>query len=112
MTVALDVVGAGGVATVEGAVNVTVVGAPWTTGTVSIGTMTEMGGASPLSGTGARRSGPPRDPDLHPHERGRGSDRAGVRRAELHFVPEPTTLGMLGAGIAALLAVGRRRTSA
>ena len=51
LTVPLSVVGVGGVTTVKGAVNLTVFGAPWTTGTAAIGTITQMGGVSPLSST-------------------------------------------------------------
>ena len=46
----LSAVGVGGYQTIMGAVNLTVVGAPWTTGTASAGTITAMGGAhGPLS---------------------------------------------------------------
>ncbi|RIL06089.1 MAG: hypothetical protein DCC71_08035 [Proteobacteria bacterium] len=41
----VDVVGAGGAATASGPVNVTVAGAPWTTGTVQVGTATRRGSA-------------------------------------------------------------------
>jgi hypothetical protein len=43
--VPLSVVGNGGSATVTGAVNITVSGAPWTTGTAAVGTVANNGGA-------------------------------------------------------------------
>jgi hypothetical protein len=51
LSVPLDIVGVGGSTQVVGAVNLTVFGAPWTTGTAAIGTITQMGGVSPLSST-------------------------------------------------------------
>jgi hypothetical protein len=53
VSIPLSVVGKGGFAQITGAVSLTVVGAPWTTGTAAIGTITRMGGVSPLSNTGA-----------------------------------------------------------
>ena len=49
----LSVVGKGGFVAATGAVTLTAVGAPWTTGTAVIGTHTVMGGVSPFSNTGA-----------------------------------------------------------
>jgi hypothetical protein len=43
LNVPLDVVGVGGSIAAGGALNVTVVGAPWTTATVAVGTVTRMG---------------------------------------------------------------------
>src|SRR5262249_13157885 len=60
LTVPLDVVGAGGVATVSALVNVTAIGAPWTVGTVSVGTLTQMGfahGPASLTSSTAAASG-------------------------------------------------------
>lgn len=45
LSVPISVVGEGGAATVTGAVNLTVVGAPWTQGTAAVGTITQMGNA-------------------------------------------------------------------
>ena len=44
---AASVVGDGGAAIVTGAVNLTVVGAPWTTGTAAVGTIAIAGGVDP-----------------------------------------------------------------
>jgi hypothetical protein len=57
LSIPLAVVGEGGFVGNGGAVQITTVGAPWTTGTAAIGTLTTMGGVSPLSNTAAT-SGP------------------------------------------------------
>lgn len=113
LVVPLDVVGQGGVTTVEGPVDLTVVGAPWTTGTAEVGTATIMGfayGPESQASSTARASGViqlvtpilvatnlPGDLALVPA--------FGV--LTLHFVPEPTTLALVSAGLA-LLARGAR----
>ena len=105
--VPLGVVGVGGAAFVTAAVNLTVAGAPWTTATAVVGSITRMGGISQAaSGTRVRLVTPvfvstnigpsavvPTWGILDPHL----------------AVPEPATLVLLGSGIACLVAVGRTR---
>lgn len=50
VSIPVDVVGAGGAATGQGAVNVTVVGAPWTTATAAVGSITRRGFAQGPAG--------------------------------------------------------------
>jgi hypothetical protein len=114
LVVPLDVVGAGGTTYVSGAVNVTVVGAPWTTGTAAVGTSTVMGfvhgAASQTSSTGAPSGTVQLVTPIFIHTN-LGADLGivpGFGILNLHFVPEPTTFLLLGAGIAALAAAGRR----
>jgi len=110
ITVPLGVVGGGGVTTVKGAVNVTVIGAPWTTGTAVIGTLTAMGGVSPLSNTG-NPSGVVTlvTPVFISTNIGASAVLPAFGTFALHFVPEPGTLMLLGSGIAGLVAFGRSR---
>lgn len=118
LSVPLTVVGQGGTVTVMGAVNMTVVGAPWTTGTAALyghgGTpITRMGSRhGPLSGmtSTAAASG-----ELHlvtPIYISTSLSQQTLftfARLSLHFVPEPATLGLLGSGIGFLAIAGRRR---
>ena len=108
LSVPLSVVGLGGVTTVKGAVNLTVIGAPWTTGTAAIGTITAMGGVSPLSNTGAA-SGVITlvTPVFISTNIGASAVVPAFGIFTLHFVPEPGTLVLLGSGIAGLVAFGR-----
>jgi hypothetical protein len=103
----------GGVATMVGAVNVTVVGAPCTTGTAAVGGFTRMGFAH-----GARRDvehraalgrNPARDPDLRVHEHRLVRTPALFATLALHFVPEPAAFALLAGGFVALALGGRRR---
>lgn len=96
-----------------GAVNVTVVGAPWTTGTVSVGTLTTMGSAhGPASGTSttAQAGGSLRlvTPIYITTNIGAGPIIGSFAILTLHFVPEAATAILLGAGIATLGAIGKR----
>lgn len=111
LTVPLSVDGRGGTITVVGPVNVTVVGAPWTTGTASIGELTVMGGVSPLSNTGAPSGVLTLVSPLFI-----SSNLAAFpviptfNVLTLHFVPEPVAIVPLGAGIAALGILARMRS--
>jgi hypothetical protein len=110
LNVPLTVVGQGGVALVTGAVNLTVVGAPWTTGTAAVGTITAMGGVSPLSNTGAPSGAITLvTPIFISTNIGASAVVPGFGILSLHFVPEPGTLMLLGSGIAGLVAFGRSR---
>ena len=71
LVVPLDVVGVGGTTYVTGAVNVTVVGAPWTSGTAAIGASTAHGYAY--------------GPNLQDLEHGPRVGRAAARYAHLHL---------------------------
>lgn len=96
----------------NGAVNVTVTGAPWTTGTAAIGALTRMGFAhGPVSGTsstaqlgGVLRLVTP----VFVSTNVSTVPTPAFASLTLHFVPEPVTALLLGAGIVALGAMGRR----
>jgi hypothetical protein len=110
LTVPLSVVGAGAFVSVMGAVNLTVIGAPWTTGTAAIGATTVMGGVSPLSNTGqASGSVTLVTPVFISTNIPPSSIVPAFGIVSLHFVPEPGTLVLLGSGIAGLVAFGRSR---
>jgi len=111
LAVPLNVIGAGGIGSAMAAVNITVIGAPWTTGTAAVGTVTVMGGVSPLSNTGAP-SGVVTlvTPAFVSTSLATSFPVVPVFGVlTLHFVPEPGTLVLLGSGIAGLLAFGRNR---
>lgn len=114
LSVPVSVVGKGGAVTAAGPVDVTVVGAPWTTGTVAIGTLTAMGFAyGPESGPSStlQASGSIRlvTPIFISTNIGAFSVVPAFGFLTLHFVPEPGTLALLGSGVLALVAVARRR---
>ena len=92
--------------------NVTVIGAPWTTGTAAVGTVTVMGGVSPLSNTGAP-SGLVTlvTPIFISTNIPASAVVPGFGILTLHFVPEPGTLLLLASGVAGLVAFGRSRRS-
>lgn len=115
LVVPLSVVGMGGLAAADGVVNVTVQGAPWTTGTVFVGFpsigATAMGFAhGPASGTSS--TGLPGGtlqlvtPILLITDLGADNLIPATARFTLHFLPEPTTLVLLGSGIVVLAARG------
>ena len=108
LTVPFSPVGVGGVAYVTNAVNLTVVGAPWTTGTVQIGTSTAAGGRAPASST-AMASGTVGlvTPVFVSTNIALSAVVPVFGFLNLHFVPEPGTLVLLGSGIAGLVAFGR-----
>jgi len=113
LAVPLSVVGAGGAAFVTAAVNLTVVGAPWTTGTVAIGTITAMGGGAPASSTGMASGTVSLVTPVFVSTNIPASAVVPVFGIiSLHFVPEPGTLMLLGSGITALVAFGRNRARA
>jgi hypothetical protein len=110
ISVPLNVAGSGGSAFVSAAVNLTVVGAPWTTGTASIGTITQMGGAAPVSSTGmASGTVSLVTPVFVSTNIGASAVVPVFALLNMHFVPEPGTLVLLGAGIAGLISYGRTR---
>jgi hypothetical protein len=107
LEVPLSNVGVGGTAFVTGAVNLTVVGAPWTSGTAAVGTETRMGAISYPGGVG---------PNVQlvtaifiSSNIGASSVIPAFGTLSLHFIPEPATLALLGGGMAALVGFGRRR---
>jgi hypothetical protein len=119
VSVPLSVVGTGGTLEVTGPVNVTVVGAPWTTNATVTGYRTV---SSPFTVVGFRR-GPLGGAGSTPAPSGAlqlvtplfvstnlGAEPtvAAFASLALHFVPEPTTALLLGAGVAALALRGVR----
>ena len=113
LEVPVNVVGLGGAAQVTAAVNLTVIGAPWTTGTVAIGTITHMGGTMPPS---------PVNGDYFSLvtpifvSTNIGASAVVPVFGVFNFTvstPEPATVGMAGAAIATLIGIGisRRRKS-
>jgi hypothetical protein len=110
LVVPLSVVGVGGFAVVRGAVNLTVIGAPWTTGTARVGNEITMGGVRPLSNTGAP-SGEIQlvTPIFISTNIGSSSVVPAFGLLSLHYVPEPGTLILLGSGIAGLVGFARNR---
>jgi hypothetical protein len=114
VVVPLSVVGQGGTVTAQGAVNVTVIGAPWTTGTAVVGTATAMGFArGPVqSSSTAMASGeiqlvtPIR---VLTNLSGDAAELPAFGILTLHFVPEPTTILLVGGGLLATALFGRRK---
>jgi hypothetical protein len=113
--VPFTVAGAHGAQTASVAVAVTIVGAPWTTGTVAIGTITRMGFAE----------GPASAPNSTALPNGTLQLVTPIFVSTnippsaivpvfgiwtLKFVPEPTTVALLAGGIAILAAAGRARS--
>jgi len=110
VTLPLSVVGQGGTATAVGPINLTVKGAPWTTGTAAIGTSTAMGGVSPLSST-ATAGGHVSlvTPIFISTNVGSYAVLPTFGILDLDFIPEPGTLLLGGAAIASLVALGIAR---
>jgi PEP-CTERM motif len=110
INVPLGAVGGGGFQFITAAVNMTVFGAPWTTATAAIGTITRMGSASPASSTGMA-SGTVRlvTPVRLTTNIGASAVVPIFAVLTLHFVPEPTTLTLLASGVVALAWAGRSR---
>jgi hypothetical protein len=111
LSVPLSVVGAGGVATVMAAINLSVIGAPWTTGIAAIGTITAMGGVSPLSNTGAPSGAITLvTPIFISTNIGSFAIVPAFGILTMHFIPEASTFLLLGSGLVATAAYGRSRT--
>jgi hypothetical protein len=114
LSVPLTVVGAGGSQFSLGAVNLTVWGAPWTTGTVAISAVTRMGfahGPATATSSSAQASGVVRlvTPIVVSTNIPVPATPPVFAILTLHFVPEPATLLLLAAGIAGLALGGHAR---
>jgi hypothetical protein len=114
LSVPITVVGQGGYSTDSGPVDVTVIGAPWTTGTAVVGSTTARGYARGPGGetsTTIAASGSVRlvTPIFISTNIGAVPVVPAFGFLTLHFVPEPGTLLLVGAGLAGLLGHGARR---
>ena len=123
LTVPLNVVGAGGFATVAqgppnfgSIVNTTAIGAPWTIGTAVVGTLTQMGfrhGPGSLTSSTAAESGSIRL--VTPVFVSTSLTHSPIEvfavfgTLDLHFVPEPATALLLAVGLAGVVMFGRTK---
>jgi hypothetical protein len=119
LNVPLSNVGQGGSSFVNNAVKITVIGAPWTTGTAQIGTVTQMGlvhGPASATSSTANPSGVANlvTPIFVSTNISASAVVPAFGFLNLHFgevVPEPGTALLLGSGIAGLVLYGRSRRS-
>ena len=116
LNVPLTPVGLGGAAFVATLVNLTAIGAPWTAGTAAVGTVAITGfqhGAASLASSTAAASGRIRlvTPVFVSTNIGASAVVPVFGILDLHFVPEPGTLLLLGSGIAGLVMFGRSKRS-
>ena len=116
LVVPLTPVGQGGAATVSTLVQITAIGAPWTTGTAAVGTVAiagmRHGAASGTSSTGLI-SGSIRlvTPVFVSTNIGASAVVPVFGILDLHFIPEPGTLLLLGSGVVGLVMIGRSKRS-
>jgi hypothetical protein len=116
LNVPLGNVGFGGSAFVNTAVKITVVGSPWTTATAQVGTVTFSGGVhGPATGTTSTAVPSGTVSMVTPIFVSTNISASAVVPAfaflNLHFVPEPGTLLLLGSGVTGLVLFGRSRRS-
>ena len=115
ISVPLNVAGVGGSATVNAAVALTVLGAPWTTGTAQIGTVTAMGHVSPVSSTGMASGTVSLVTPVFVSTNIGASAVVPIFVVMDLTIPEPGQLALMATSVAGLVAVGvarrRRRTS-
>ena len=115
LIVPLTLLGSGGSATVATLVNITAIGAPWTVGTASVGTVTitgfKHGAASLTSSTVGANGGSIKlvTPIFVSTNISASAVVPVFGILDLTFVPEPGTLLLLGSGIAGLIMTGRKR---
>ena len=110
LSIPLSVVGVGGSAFATGAVNLTAEGAPWTTGTVAVGTATAMGSAGPGSATtNAGGTVTLVTPIFISTDVSFWAGSHGFAFLTLEFIPEPSPgfAGLIASGIVGLVALGR-----
>ena len=109
LTVPVTPVGVGGSVAVSTAVNITAIGAPWTTGTASVGTISIQGFAHHITNTST--AGQLQIRLVTPIFISTNIGTSAVVPAFdiLDFTPEPGVALSFGAAIATLLALGRQR---